>query len=198
MKSLLLVLAGVLSAVPVAAQAQGFHENALSPGFYAGGTLGQSKLRITSPGLDGSGNSDETGFKLIGGYRFNPHFSLETAYYNPGQFSESEDGATLRLKTNIFQFSAVGEAPIAGPVSVFVRAGAAYYDAKLTASDGFNSGSLTETGTEFNWGFGVNVAASERVNLRFEFDESKIDAPIGTMPLEWRLRFLQLGVTYTF
>lgn len=166
-------------------------------GFFVGATVGQSKLHVSSEG-DSADIGDESGFKLIGGYRVNPWLSFETAYFNPGQFSESEDGVTLRLKTDVLQASIVGTAPLGNVVSVFARAGAAYWDAELFGSDGEFEETLSDSGTDFNWGFGANIRATDKVNIRLEFDETKIDAPIGDLPVEWRLRFLQVGVTYTF
>lgn len=200
MKSaILLIASGIIGGVPVVSLAAPGHGviDGDDSGLLIGATIGQSKLHLSSDEL-GEGSTDETGFKLIGGYRVNPWLSFETAYFNPGQFSESEAGATLRLKTNIFQASIVGTAPVTEYVSVFVRAGAAYWDAELFGSDGEFEGTLKDSGTDFNWGFGVNLHATDQVNIRFEFDETKIDAPIGELPVEWRLRFLQVGVIYKF
>ncbi len=44
---------------------------AVDEGFYIGGGVGATDLRVKSPEFD-SVSLAETGFKIIGGYRFNP------------------------------------------------------------------------------------------------------------------------------
>jgi opacity protein-like surface antigen len=195
----LLALVGVIGGGPVAAHAANSGiEDGNDSGFFAGGSVGQSRLRVSSPELEGSGNTQETGFKVFAGYRLNPYLSFEGAYYDPGKFSEAEDGDSLTLEADLVQFSAIGSYPIAGHVDLFARLGITYWDATLTGSSDGETGSLSDNGTQLNWGVGIAAHLSDNVSVRAELDQTEIDQALGDLPVTWRLRFFSVGVSYRF
>jgi OOP family OmpA-OmpF porin len=199
MKAALLIVAAIvgLPATALAASPSIIDEN--EAGFFVGAGLGQTKLRVTSPELEGSGEADETGFKLLAGYQFNRFFSLEGSYYQPGKVSESEDGDSITLETDVLQGFAVGTLPIIeGRLDVFGKVGLSYWDSKLTASSGFQTGSVSDDGTDLTWGIGVGARITDRLTSSIEFEQTEIDAPIGDLPLTWRLRFFYAALKYRF
>lgn len=168
-------------------------------GFYVGAGVGQTKLHLTSTAFEGSGDTDETGYKVSGGYQFNRFFSLEGSYYNPGTVSESEGGDRLRLTADIFQFSALVTFPIAGNLEAFGRAGVANWHSTISATVDGESGSLKGDGNDFNWGVGLQYGITDRFKLRGEFEQTEIDQDLaGILPVTFRVRFVQLAAFYQF
>jgi OOP family OmpA-OmpF porin len=196
MKSMRLLIAAVIIASPLAAQADVIGGD--QAGFFAGGSVGQSRLKVSSPDFEGSGSTQETGFKLIGGYQFNPYFSLEASYYNPGKFSESEDGASLTLDVEVVQFSAVAAFPIAGAFEGYGHIGVSRWDADLTGSFDGDTGTLSDKSTDLTWGLGVKARLTDNLTLRAGFEQTEIEQPVGDLDLDWELRFFSVGAVYNF
>lgn len=168
-------------------------------GFFVGVGLGQTKLHVTSPELDGSANASETGFKLLAGYQFNRYFSIEGSIYEPGEVSDSEDGDSITLDTDVVQGFAVGTLPLVeGRLDVFGKVGLSYWSSALTASSGFETAKLNDEGTDFTWGLGVAAHITDRLTGTVQFEQTEIDAPVGDLPLTWRLRFASASLTYRF
>lgn len=166
--------------------------------FYVGGGVGQTNLRLSSTAFGDAGSKDEAGFKFTGGWQFHPYFALEGSYYNPGTFSENDGNDRLKVSADIFQLSAVGTFPIAGSLSGFGRVGVAHWNSKLSATVDGESGSLSADGNDFNWGIGVQAILTNHLSLRGEFEQTTIDQDLVGVPVEWRVRFIQIGAFYTF
>lgn len=167
-------------------------------GFFLGAGMGQSRLHVTSPELPGAGNAEETGFKAFGGYQVNAWLSFEAAYYKPGKVTESEEGTSLSLDVDILQVMVRATAPLFGPVSVFGKMGFSRWDSDLQASDGFQTGNLSDNGTDYTWGVGLGAQFNANLSGSIEFEQTKIDAPIGDLPLNWRLQFISANIRYRF
>src|SRR5712692_536925 len=105
-------------------------------GWYVGANVGLTKARIDedriSNGLLASGftttsiDKDErdTGYKLFGGYKFNPNFALEGGYFDLGKFSfksTTNPAGTLTgtIKVRGVNVDAVGIMPAGDNLSVF-------------------------------------------------------------------------------
>lgn len=66
--------------------------------WYMGASAGRSQATIDNdrivqnmgmggfPGATVSDNSHDTGYKILGGYQFNPNFALEASYFDLGTF----------------------------------------------------------------------------------------------------------------
>ncbi|HEX7043037.1 MAG TPA: outer membrane beta-barrel protein [Burkholderiales bacterium] len=132
-------------------------------------------------------DESDTGFKIFGGNRFNPYFALELSYIDFGEFSAtavgpSTSGGTLRFRllADVWAIGIAGLGLIpAGRFDVFVKAGAAYWSADLTASaidTVFGAVSETDTrdGGNLLWGAGLQWNG-ERVSLRAEFERVDVD-----------------------
>lgn len=196
--ALLIAAAGVIGGIPVANAANANIIDESESGFYVGAGLGQTKLRVTSSELDGSGDADETGFKVLGGYQFNRYFSLEAAYYQPGKVTESEDGDSISLETDIVQGFAVATLPMTERFDFIGKVGISSWDSTLTASSGFQTGRLKDNGTDLTWGVGVAAHITENLFARAEVEQTEIDAPVGSLPLKWRLRYFYATLAYRF
>lgn len=191
-----LMALGLVAAAPMTAQADVIDGN--DSGFYVGVGVGQSKFHVTSPELEGSGNAEETGFRLLGGYQVTEWLSVEAAYYKPGKVTESEDGTSLSLDIDVLQVMARATAPLFGRVSAFGKMGFSRWDSDLMASDGFQTGRLSDNGTDYTWGVGLGAQFNDNLSGSIEFEQTKVDAPIEDLPLTWRLQFISANIKYSF
>lgn len=153
-------------------------------GFYVGGGVGQFNVQIDD--IDDTDNAierlddDDTAWKLFGGYRFNPHISLELAYID---FGGASDTTTAGGSSGDYSVELSGLAPYIigtmplGPVELFAKAGYYFYDVEIDADlddlggDVFQSKDSNE---DFLYGFGVGMTFFEHLNARLEYE--KIDA----------------------
>lgn len=168
-----------LSGGTMSAQAQ---EN--EQGFYVGGGVGQFNVQIDD--VDDTDNAierlddDDTSWKLFGGYRFNPHISVELAYID---FGGASDTTTAAGSSGDYSVEVSGLAPYLigtmplGPVELFAKVGYYFYDVELDVDlddlggDVFSS---EDSGEDLLYGFGVGMTFFEHLNARLEYE--KIDA----------------------
>jgi hypothetical protein len=124
-----------------------------------------------------------TSYKLFGGYRFNKYFTVEVAYLDGGDASESyvdnlgTPVLNLEYKSRGFQGSVLGSLPLGGTAfSLFGRAGILDWKADLRSRDLV---ALTETvatgdGQDPFFGGGLQAALDGAV-LRLEYEYVEFD-----------------------
>jgi OOP family OmpA-OmpF porin len=197
--SILLAVMGIIGGVPVAAHAAipGVVDGSES-GFYMGGAVGQSRLKVSSSEFDGSATLKETGFKVFGGYQLNPYFSLEAGYYNPGKFSESGGGANLTLDVDVLQVSAIGTFPIAGGVEGFGRIGVSRWDADLTGSLDGETETLEDSSTDFTFGIGIQARLTDNLTIGAQVEQTEVEQDVEDVDVDWELRFFSVFARYRF
>ena len=164
---------------------------AADPGGYIGFAVGQSRVDIdagqinaelASLGFGANTSVDQTGtgFKLYGGYQFNPNFAVEGGYTSFGKAtshsvitsggSGTGDG---RWKGYSLDFSAVGILPL-NDFSLFGRAGLSFWslDFDFTASGpgGTISPSESDSGVAPLLAIGAAYNFTPRFALRAEYE----------------------------
>jgi len=189
---------------------------ALDPGWYGGLSIGQSKAKIDdariTDSLLGSGltttsmsdDTHDTGYKLLGGYKFNKNFALEGGYFNLGEFgftSTTNPAGTLtgKIKTQGLNFDAVGILPITERFSAFGRIGAQYAQVKDSFS---GTGAVTvadpnpsKSALNYKAGVGVQYDFTKSVGLRGEFERYRIDDAVGN---HGDVDMLSVGLVFRF
>jgi OOP family OmpA-OmpF porin len=161
-----------LAAAVAAALALWTAQASAEPGFYLGGSVGNSTLEADDnfelDGTDVSLDFDEsdTAYKLFGGYMFNDYLGVELAYVDLGEPEDdfSADGGEISVDLSAeftgFTADVVGQLPL-GPVDLFAKVGLVSYDAELdiSATDGVvtESGSLEDDGEELHYGLGATL-----------------------------------------
>jgi OOP family OmpA-OmpF porin len=185
----LLLAATLLGSLPAVSEAAIIDDTA---GFYAGGAFGNTNTRVT---IDSeSDDFDKFGFKVIGGYRFNPYFAIEGSYFRPSDIKDAQDGLRVQVSADFWQAALVGSLPFGtSPFSGFARLGVDRWDSKLTGCDGPFCGTENSHGTDVHWG-----APTDRAIVRVEIEQTEIDEPIGDVSTNWRVSFLSVGMTYRF
>ena len=160
----LLVAAFCLSAGPAAAQ---------GTGFYAGGSVGRTSVDVCRKLGSGLTSCDDTdsGFKLFGGYKFNPNFGAEVAFVDLGEIKATGPGGTARLESDGLQLAAVGRFPINPQFDVFGKLGLFMWDISASGP----GGSLSDDGTDIMIGAGVSWHFTRQLSLRGEWERFDID-----------------------
>lgn len=164
----------------------------VQPGFYAGAAFGSTT--IDDDGFDAIGFDDsDTGFKVFGGYDFNPYFAIEASYFDFGEGSGTFDDVILGsfdfdVGVSGFDASAVGTLPVSDSLSVFGKVGVASYDidAHVTVP-GFGSGSESES--DMTYGAGVALDFGQ-FGVRLEYEAINVDDGEASM--------LSIGGFYRF
>ncbi len=180
-----LLLAGMTS---IAANANAGSDS----GLYIGGSIGSADVDYSesSPDFgDVSFDSDDTGYKVFGGYNFGivPFLNLaaELSYVDFGSQESLVAGVTgNRLDVNAFTLAGLLGFDL-GPVGVFAKAGFARWDADLKS--GFGNGS--ESGSDPLYGLGAKIQLGS-IAVRAEYEMYDLD--------NVEIDYFSLGASYTF
>jgi OOP family OmpA-OmpF porin len=166
------------------------------PGFYAGASIGTTKLGddgFESAGFDA--DDSDTGFKIFGGYSFNPNFAVELSYFDLGEvrggFSDPFFGDfNFKVGVSGLNASAVGRLPVSDTFSLFGKLGVASYDVDAHVSGDFiGSGSDSQSETDLTYGIGAALSVGQ-VELRAEYEAINVDNGDATM--------ISVGALYRF
>lgn len=194
----------------VVAQTAGEH------GWYVGGSIGQSRVKISDNALAISGaapsslskEETDTTYKVFGGYRFMRHLAVEAGWADFGSFQarRTVGGAgsvAAEIKMSGFFVDAVGLLPLQSNFSLFGKLGGIYSTTKtsLSTTGGVfllpgvdRSPSKSELNLKI--GFGASYAINRNVALRAELEHYSDLGDKNTG--EGDVQALTVGVTYHF
>jgi OOP family OmpA-OmpF porin len=161
-----------LAAIPQMAQAEGW---------YGGASLGQSKAKDITCDLDITCSSDDTdtGWKIYGGYQFNPNGAIEFGYVDLGKAklngTDSFLGATSAdWETSGFTVALAGFIPVSQNFAFMGKVGLFNWDLDVNVSSSvFGSGSDTSSGTDLTYGLGLKFDMSKTTGVRVEWERFK-------------------------
>jgi len=167
-----LALLGLLASSTVLAEIQ--------PGFYVGAGVGKANIELDE--VDGfKFDSDDTAFKVFGGYNFNQYFAVEAAYFDGGEPEEAVivvpgfRGTVDAGLTGLIA-SAVGRLPLGDMFSVYGKLGLVSYDVEVK---GRANGDVVyeREGSEDDVSYGVGAAFNlgPSFELRAEYEAIAID-----------------------
>jgi len=144
-------------------------------GFYAGGGVGQFDLEIDNfddvVGTIDDYDSDDTAYKVFGGWRANKWMALELAYINLGSpRDEILPDTFVEVETDGFAPYIVGTIPI-GFFEVFAKAGYFWYDVNARAESPLGTARSSESDSDFTWSAGLGLNFFERFNVRLEYEQ---------------------------
>ena len=137
--------------------------------WYIGGGVGRGNLDVAGNELglpNASVGDSATTYTLRGGYRFNPYFAVEVAYYDLGEydFSGNLGGVSVAgtAKAKAFALNAVGILPLSEAFDLYGRVGYGEAELKANASAaGFvGNDSDRQSGTFYGVGARWNVSRS--------------------------------------
>lgn len=190
-KLALMVVASVASLMSFAAVAQSGPQP-LQPGFYAGGTLGNSSFS-NGCRLGGSCDDNDTAFKIFGGYQFHKYVAAELGLVDLGRARSTAGGASDEVKARAWDLSAVGSFPVVERFSVFGRLG--LYFARVEENTNF-AGNSSHSNTDLTYGVGVRYDFTRNLAVRGELQRYS-DAGGGDV-LKTDIDLLGISVLWKF
>ena len=151
--------------------------NAVDEGIYLGAALGRSYAEANStPDLpDVSGDLDDVGWRLYGGYRFDNFLGLELGYSDYGNPDVSSGDLSLQTESSAVTGFVLGHLPI-GPIQLYGKAGFAFWDTDAVASDGIDVIRQNFDGTDFAIGVGASFNVGS-LGFRLDWERIDVDAP---------------------
>jgi len=185
-----LALLGLLASSNVLAEIQ--------PGFYAGVGLGTATVELDAdPALANfKFDSDDTAFKVFGGYNFNQYFALEAAYFDGGEAEETVirglgGTGTVGIGTTGLIASVLGRLPLGEVFSLYGKLGFASYD--VEGKGRVNGNVVIEMdGSDDDVAYGVGAAFNigTSFELRAEYESISIsDGDFTLLTLNGVYRF---------
>lgn len=192
MKTIRIIAAGLLltgawmAAAPAAAQAY--------IGFGAGKSDYDSGNMIPDLITSGSVDGKDTGYKLFGGYQFNPHFAVELAYVDLGEagYSGTFFGAPVTggsLETWGLNASAVGIVPLGASFELFGKIGIFGWESKARDVTGGVPFSGEADGGDVSFGLGMAFNFTRNVSLRAEWERFRAVDDIDLLSLGLAFKF---------
>ena len=153
-------------------------------GFYLGGAIGQGAVQVEEAGVEFDG--DDTGFKVIAGFRPLDFFAVEVNYIDLGTAEDDVLGVNIQADTTGIDAFAVLFLPIIA-VDLFAKAGVISWDQDISAT-GFGSGN--DSGEDFAYGVGAQIRFGSLAG-RLEYERFEIQ-DTDTVDM------ISLGLTWTF
>lgn len=164
--------------------------------YYGGISAGQAQEKINgtqmnnsamSPGLSTtslSHDGHDLGYKIFGGYQFNPIMGLEWGYFNLGRFSYRANTSPLgtidgRADIQGVNLDLVGTLPLMGKLSALGRVGAQYAQTKdrFDATGAASVVNATARKRELNYklGLGLQYEVSPALLIRTEIERYRLN-----------------------
>lgn len=189
-----IVTATMLALVMGGAYAQGYVEGAFGPSNLDADCAGTTRCEL-----------DSTGFKLVGGYAFNPNFSVEAGYINFGTVEASVYdfvpgfGYQLingELKSTAFYVGGAVRGEFGSGFAGVARLGLANVETEVKSSITFGSVTTSETKMRALFGLGLEYAITKQLKLTGNLDFTQAanaeDNETAT------LRLLSIGAKFNF
>jgi OOP family OmpA-OmpF porin len=132
---------------------------------YVGASLGSSDTSTSGV------SSDETSWKVLGGYTFTKFVGIEGSYRDLGGINETIGTTSIGMDVSSIDVFGVGILPVGQKFDVFGKAGLSRVEVKSTFSDPLlGSFSASDTGNELALGAGFNFKMGEKFALRVEYE----------------------------
>ena len=151
---------------------------AQAEGGFAGVGFGQTSVDIECDlNITCSADDSDTGFKIFGGYQFNPNFAFEVGYYDLGEAKVSGTDSflgstTATIEASGFNFALVGSIPLGERFELMAKAGIFRWEMDVSATSSiFGSGSENETGFDPMFGIGGAFNFTKNLGVRVEYEK---------------------------
>jgi OOP family OmpA-OmpF porin len=143
--------------------------DAADRGGFLGAGIGRSDIDSSSGGF--SFEDDDTGWKIFGGYKFNPNIAVEAFWVDLGEFSDTVLGVPVKLEVDGIGIAGVGILPLNERFSVIAKLGVWAWEADASAGpvsgDDDDSDIMLGLGGEFNF--------TEALSARAEWERYSAD-----------------------
>ena len=197
---------------------------AQQPGFYLGASVGQTNIstddlvsntvnELRAAGATSVSSDDsnrDVGWKIFGGYQFNPYLALEGGYVNFGKYDPQITGlagtTSFKIKGQVDSdamfFDVVGHLPVNESFSVFGKVGLAFTWTDASASGYVGnlfsaSAKADENEVVPKLGVGVRYNITKQIGVRAEYEYYYNVGEEDTTG-ESSIRMGSVGMTYHF
>jgi OmpA-OmpF porin, OOP family len=199
----LVILSGLLAA----------HQASARGPFYVGASAGRSDIdnEIAFPGLITSGTADgkNTGYKIFGGYEFNPYFGVEISLVDLGKvkYSGSYLGVPVtggKVEVTGLNGSAVGIVPVSQSFSLFGKLGIFAWEASWSEVSGGVPTKAQDNGADLSIGAGFAINFTKNFSARVEWERYKAgggedyNSGFPNLTGSAKIDFLSLGFLFKF
>lgn len=177
-----------------------------SSGWYAGGSVGSSSIKLHTENVVTNGQQDtrDTGYKLVGGYQFNKTWAAEFQFFDLGSYRYSEAApatGSATVDTQGFAISGVGTWPVTEKISVLGKLGLAQqrFSAQAVSSTGRVT-PLKATKMTALIGVGAEYQINKTLRVRAEYEYFGVPTVLtsGNQKLKLRTDLLSVGLLYQF
>lgn len=142
-------------------------------GFYVGGAIGDASVEFEDDETGETFDGDDTGYKVIVGYRIIDWVAVELSYSDYGDPVDEFAGVDLESSYDAKSVSVLGMLPLKN-FDLFGRLGFARLDTEFTAV-GFNV-TDTQESTEPLFGLGAQYRPNTNLAIRVEWEAVLLDA----------------------
>ena len=153
-------------------------------GFYLGAGYAQSEFGLDNPADAAPFDDQDSGYKVIAGFRALDHLGFEASYIDHGDATVG----TTQLSAQTISGFAVGFLPFP-VVDLFAKAGVTSWslDGSTPGLPDFN---VSDNGTDFAWGAGVQAHFGS-LGARLEYETFPVgeDSDLGTVSLSFIYTF---------
>jgi OOP family OmpA-OmpF porin len=197
LKKIALVTAAATAAVLLSTAAR-------AEGVIAGAAVGQAHLDVDCTGTTEC-KDNNTGGKLMAGYKWSNGFAVEASYLDFGKFTfaapvDPFTSATLAVQPYAVGISGAYYAPIADAWTVSVRLGVASVHTSLDATVGGLSGSDSTSSTQALAGIGISYMINKATSIDLAFDSTRAEYTNDDADVDetGTARLISVGLTYRF
>jgi hypothetical protein len=141
-------------------------------GFYAGAGLGQFNVKVDDiddvAATVSEFDSDDTSYRIFGGWRFSRFIAVDLAYIDFGGPDEDVNGQRVKAEVDGFAPAVYGTFPL-GPIEVFAKAGYLFYDLDVEIG-GEKVDAASGSDEDLIYGVGLGLTLFERLSARVEYE----------------------------
>ena len=130
-------------------------------GVYVGAGVGSMSVDV------GGFSGDDVGYKVFGGWMFNPYIGGELEYIDGGT---AEDRG-FEIDVSGFNASLRGAFPLSDQFSVFAKVGMMFWEADVSSFEVTG----TDDGEDFSWGVGLGFDFSDNLGVTVEYQGFEIE-----------------------
>ena len=171
---------------------------AASAQFYGVVSAGVSRVDVDCTGASNCDKTD-TGFKLLGGYKFMPNLAAEVGYFDFGKATASGGGVSAEIKNNAFGGGVAYHLDLTPTWNAVGRIGVAQVKTKLSGTvAGVGSASDDDKNTALYAGLGVGYKVAKNVSIDGAWDFSRSKYNKNGVDESGNINVFSVGVTFGF
>lgn len=161
-------------------------------------SAGVARVDVDCSGTATCDKSD-TGFKLMGGYKFMPNLAAEIGYFDFGKVRASAPGINAELKNSAFGGGVAYHLDLAPSWNAVGRLGLAQVKTKISGTvAGLGSASDTDNNTALYAGLGVGYKISKTLSVDGAWDLSKSKYNKNGVDESGNINMFSVGLTFGF